>query len=237
LLIAFLVIESRASVPLMPLGILKLRNFAISNTVGLFWYAGLAPWVYFLALYLQQVLGYAPIKIGLAFLPMNVIMAAFSLGVSARLITRFGIRAPLATGLIIGAAGLALLARVPVDGSILQDVLPGMVLIGIGAGVAYSALLIASTSDVAPSDFGLASGIAGTARIVGGALGLAVLASLSAARTRSLLESGVEPALALTGGYRLALLVGAAWAGIAALLCIAFLRAATPSHATLARQR
>ena len=235
LLIAFLAIESRASAPLIPLGILKLRNFAISNTVGLLWYAGLAPWVYFLALYLQQVLGYAPINIGLAFLPMNVIMAIFSLGVSARLVTRFGIRATLATGLIIGAAGLALLARVPVDGTILRDVLPGMVLIGIGAGVAYSALLIASTSDVASSDFGLASGIAGTARIVGGALGLAVLASLSAARTSSLLESGTKTAFALTGGYRLALLVGAAWAAIAALLCIAFLRAATPSHTQRSR--
>ena len=111
-------------------------------------------------------------------------MAAFSLGLSAKLVMRFGIRAPLAVGLLVAAAGLALFARAPVDGSFLVDVLPGMVLLGIGAGIAFNPLLLAAMSDVGPADSGLASGMVNTAFMMGGALGLAVLASLAAARTR-----------------------------------------------------
>ena len=171
------------------------------------------------------------VLLGLAFLPANLIMAAFSLGLSARLVMRLGIRLPLATGLLLAAAGLALFARAPVDGNFALDVLPGMILLGLGAGVAFNPVLLAAISDVSPSESGLASGVVNTSFMMGGALGLAVLASLAAARTDNLLASGVSSPAALTGGYHIAFVVGAVFAAAAAFLSAVLLRAGHQAHA------
>ncbi|MBY4948247.1 DHA2 family efflux MFS transporter permease subunit [Cupriavidus respiraculi] len=238
LLLAFLLIESRVANPLMPLALFRLRNVAVSNVVGVLWAAAMFAWFFISALYMQLVLGYSPMQVGLAFLPANLIMAFFSLGLSARLVMRYGIRAPLAVGLLLAALGLALFARAPVDGVFLRDVLPGMLLLGLGAGVAFNPVLLAAMSDVRESDSGLASGVVNTSFMMGGSLGLAVLASLAAARTAGMAATGAAPAVALNGGYQLAFLVGALFATVAALLGGALLRtrtqppvAVTPSDA------
>jgi MFS family permease len=164
------------------------------------------------------VLGYSPLKVGLSFLPANLIMGAFSIGLSAKLVMRFGFRKPLATGLMLAAAGLLLFVRAPVDGSFLVDVLPSMILLGFGAGIAFNPVLLAAMSDVEPSESGLASGLVNTSFMMGGALGLAVLASIAASRSHSLRLGGASELSALTGGYHLAFLVGAAFAAAAAVV-------------------
>jgi EmrB/QacA subfamily drug resistance transporter len=229
LLITFLSIEARVRSPLMPLSLFKLRNVAVANVVGVLWAAAMFAWFFISALYLQLVLGYAPMQVGLAFLPANLIMAAFSLGWSAKLVMRFGIKLPLAGGLLVAAIGLALFARAPVDGQFVIDVLPAMLLLGLGAGIAFNPLLLAAMSDVQPSESGLASGIVNTSFMMGGALGLAVLASLAAAGTNDLLASGASPVIALNGGYRMAFIVGAVFAATAALLGGVLLRAGAPA--------
>jgi EmrB/QacA subfamily drug resistance transporter len=224
LLGSFLVIESRVQSPLMPLRLFKLRNIATSNVVGVLWAAAMFAWFFLSALYLQLVLGYSPLQVGLAFLPGNLIMAVFSLGLSAKLVMRYGIRAPLGVGLTLAAIGLILFARAPVDGTFLVDVLPSMILLGIGAGMAFNPVLLAAMSDVDQSEAGLASGIVNTSFMMGGALGLAVLASLAASRTETLLGSGESEVAALTGGYHVAFLVGAIFALAAAVIGAALLR-------------
>jgi EmrB/QacA subfamily drug resistance transporter len=231
LLALFLGIESRVRSPLVPLGLFRLRNVAVSNVVGVLWAAAMFAWFFLSALYLQLVLGYSPMKVGLAFLPANLIMGALSLGLSARLVMRFGIRRPLATGLLLAAAGLVLFARAPVDGSFAVDVLPSMILLGLGAGMAFNPVLLAAMSDVEPSDAGLASGVVNTSFMMGGALGLAVLASLAASRTDSLSAAGDGPLVALNGGYHAAFLVGALFAAAAGVLGGVLLRAEVPGTA------
>ncbi|MBO9664972.1 DHA2 family efflux MFS transporter permease subunit [Dokdonella sp.] len=229
LLFAFLVIEARARVPLMPLGLFRLRNLATANVIGVLWAAAMFAWFFLSALYMQLVLGYTPMQVGLAFLPANLIMAVCSLGVSAKLVMRFGIRLPLASGLMFAAIGLALFARAPVHGDFVLDILPAMLLLGFGAGIAFNPVLLAAMNDVAPSESGLASGIVNTSFMMGGALGLAVLASLAASRSSALAAAGADPAFALNSGYRAAFLVGACFAGLAALIGAALLRASMPA--------
>src|SRR5215218_5709479 len=224
LMAVFLAIESRVSSPLMPLRFFRLRNVSIANAVGMLWAAAMFAWFFLSALYLQLVLGYSPLKVGLAFLPANLIMGAFSIGLSAKIVMRFGIRRPLATGLLLAAAGLALFVRAPVDGNFLVDVLPSMILLGFGAGIAFNPVLLAAMSDVKPTEAGLASGIVNTAFMMGGALGLAVLASVAAQRTDTLLADGSDELSALTGGYHVAFLLGAIFAFAAAAVGAAFLR-------------
>jgi EmrB/QacA subfamily drug resistance transporter len=226
LLALFLGIEARVRTPLMPLGLFRLRSVAVANVVGVLWAAAMFAWFFISALYLQRVLGYSALQVGLAFLPSNLIMAAFSLGLSAKMVVRFGLRMPIAVGLLLAAAGLALFAFSPVGGSFAVHVLPGMTLLGLGCGMALNPVLLAAMSDVAPGESGLASGVVNTSFMMGGALGLAVLASLAAARTGSLLALGALPPAALTGGYHLAFMVGAAFAAAAALLSAILLRAA-----------
>jgi len=221
----FIGIEARVRNPLMPLRLFRLRNLATINVVGVLWTAAMFAWFFISALYMQLVLGYSAMQVGLAFLPANLIMAAFSLGISARMVMRYGIRMPLAAGLALTAAGLALFALSPVDGSFALHVLPGMTLLGIGCGMAMNPVLLAAMSDVEQSESGLASGIVNTSFMLGGALGLAVLASLAAARTESLLAAGAGTPVALAGGYQLAFVVGAVFAGAAALLGAVLLRA------------
>ncbi|KWE35213.1 DHA2 family efflux MFS transporter permease subunit [Burkholderia territorii] len=221
LLAVFIAIEARVAHPLMPLTLFAARNVALANVIGVLWAAAMFAWFFLSALYMQRVLGYGPLQVGLAFLPANLIMAAFSLGLSARIVMRFGIRGPIAAGLLIAACGLALFSRAPADGSFVWHVLPGMTLLGIGAGVAFNPVLLAAMSDVDPADSGLASGIVNTAFMMGGALGLAVLASLAAARTDALAAAHAGPLDALNGGYHVAFAVGAAFAAAAGLLGLA----------------
>ncbi len=227
LLALFIGIESRVRSPLMPLGLFKLRNVAVSNVVGVLWAGAMFAWFFLSALYLQLVLGYSPLEVGLAFLPGNLIMGALSVGLSARLVMRFGIKLPLTTGLLLAAVGLLLFARAPVDGSFVVDVLPSMILLGMGAGIAFNPVLLAAMGDVEPSEAGLASGVVNTSFMMGGALGLAVLASLAAARTDSLLAAGEDELAALAGGYHIAFAVGAVFAIAAAAIGAVLLHPST----------
>src|SRR5687768_12753104 len=151
-------------------------------------------------------------------------MGILSIGLSAKLVMRFGIRLPLATGLLFAALGLLLFARAPVDGNFVVDVLPAMILLGLGAGMAFNPVLLAAMSDVAPSESGLASGVVNTSFMMGGALGLAVLASLAAARTNDLIASGADSVVALSAGYRIAFALGCACALAGAVIGAAVIR-------------
>ncbi len=224
LLAAFLVIESRVRDPLMPLHLFRLRNLATANAVGMLWSGGMFAWFVISALYMQRVLSYNPLQVGLAFLPADVIMAVFSLGLSARLVIRYGVRLPPWVGLLIAAVGLVLFARAPLDGNYLAHVLPGMLLLGIGGGMAFNPLLLAAMNDVSEDVSGLASGIVNTSFMMGGALGLAILASIADAWTRQLQTAGADPVVALNGGYQLAFLVGAGLTALGALLAATLLR-------------
>lgn len=224
LLVAFVIIEARIRAPLIPLGLFRHRNLTVASLIGVLWCAAMFAWFFLSALYMQQVLGYDPFRVGLAFLPANLVMAACSVGLSARLVMRFGTRLPLGAGLAMAATGLALFARAPVDGRFVVDVLPAMMLLGLGAGIAFNPVLLAAMGDVAPDQSGLASGVVNTAFMMGGALGLAVLASLAAARTSALIGAGASTLAALNGGYHTAFLAGACAAAAAALAGIVLLR-------------
>lgn len=224
LLGVFVWIESRVQAPLMPLTLFKLRNVSVANGVAVLWAAGMFAWFFLSALYLQLVLHYSPLQVGLSFLPANVIMAIFSLGLSAKFVMRFGIKKPLSYGLLLAAIGLLLFVRAPVHGNFLYDVLPNMILLGVGAGSAFNPMLLAAMDGVPPDESGLASGIVNTAFMMGGSLGLAILASIAAFQTGSLLASGNSQLVALTGGYHAAFLVGTIFAGLAAFLSAILLR-------------
>ena len=224
LLAVFVAIEARVRAPLVPLGIFRLRNLTTANGIGILSAAAMFAAFFFSTLYLQLVLGYSPLQVGLAFLPQSLIMAACSLGLSARLVMRFGIKPPKITGLLLMTLALLLFARAPVDGSFVTDLLPSMILLGLGAGIGFNPIFLAAMSDVPQEESGLASGVVNTAFMMGGALGLAVLASLAASRTDSLLASGNGQLDALTGGYHVAFLVGAIFALGATVLGAALLR-------------
>jgi EmrB/QacA subfamily drug resistance transporter len=209
LLIAFVVIESRVAVPLVRLGLFRSRNLAVSNVVGVLWAAGMFAWFFMAALYLQQVLHYSALEVGLAFLPGNLVMMVCSVSISAKLVMRFGYRLPLGVGLALAAVGLVLLARAPLHASFAIDVLPSMLLLGFGAGIAFNPVLLAAMGEVAPEESGLASGAVNTSFMMGGALGLAVLASVAAAAS-----GGDSSPASLLDGYHLAF-------GVAALLSLA----------------
>ncbi|MDB5238987.1 MAG: transporter [Candidatus Parcubacteria bacterium] len=224
LLFIFIRIESRVGSPLMPLHLFRKRAVLIANVVGILWSAGMFAWFFLSALYLQLILGYSASQVGLSFLPSNLIMAAFSLGLSAKIVMRFGIRKSLTFGLSLVTIGLLLLARAPVGGSFLMDILPSMLLLGLGAGISFNPMLLAAMSDVEPSESGIASGIVNTAFMMGGSLGLAILASVAASRTASLTRSGVEAIASLNSGYHAAFLVGTVFVALAAIIAGTFLR-------------
>jgi MFS family permease len=209
LLAAFVVRQAGARNPLMPLRIFRSRNVSGANVIQALLVAGMFGMFFLGSLYMQQVLGYDALQIGLAFLPCTLVMGALMFKYSAVLITRFGARTTLLPGLVLIGVGLVLFTRAPVDGSYVTDLLPVMVLIAFGIGAAFPALMTLAMSGVAPSEAGLASGLVNTSAQVGGALGLAVLATLSAARTNHLVDGGRATASALTSGYHLAFLLGA----------------------------
>jgi EmrB/QacA subfamily drug resistance transporter len=215
LLVGFVVREARTATPLIPLRIFRSRNVSGANVIQALMVAGMFGMFFLGALYLQRVLGYDALEVGLAFLPVTVMIGTLSLGFSERLNMRFGARATLLPGLAFIVAGLAIFARTPVDGSYLTDVLPVMVLLGTGAGLSFPSLMTLAMSGATRSDSGLASGLVNTSLQVGGALGLAVLATLSTTRSANLLAGGESNASALTGGYHLAFLIGAALVAVA----------------------
>jgi MFS family permease len=200
--------ESRVASPLMPLRLFKIRNLTVANGSNLLWSGGMMSSFFVMALYLQLVLKYSPLQVGLAFLPSNILMGVLSIGFAARFIVRFGFRVPLVVSCVSCALGLALFVMAPAHGSFLLNVLPGTLLIGVGPGIGMAAVFLAAMSDVPPQDMGLASGLANTTPIIGGALGIAVTASVSATRTGSLVSHGVPHLLALNSGYHYAFAVG-----------------------------
>ena len=224
LAVAFVARESTARDPLIPLRMFRSRNVSGANVVQLLMVASLFGMFFLGVLFMQHVLGYSAIGTGFAFLPVSLGIGVFSLGFSARLINRFGAKATLLPGLALLAVGLGLLARAPVGASYGSDLLPSMVLLGAGAGLSFPSLMTLAMSGATASDSGLASGLVNTTMQVGGALGLAVLATLSTTRTTHLLATGVSHPSALTGGYHLAWVISASVAAAALLIGAPVLR-------------
>jgi EmrB/QacA subfamily drug resistance transporter len=232
LLVAFVGRQATAANPLLPLRIFRSRQVSGANLVQALMVAGMFGFQFLSALYLQEVLGYTPAQTGLAFIPITLAIGAISLGLAGPLNTRFGPRTVLLAGLALLVAGLALLARTPVHGDYVVDVLPAMVLLGIGAGLALPPVTMLAMSGATASDSGLASGLANTTQQVGGALGLAALATLATSRTDHLLASGHDTGSALTGGYHLAFGIGAALVAAAMILAAVVLRPHTATPPT-----
>ena len=224
LLGGFVARQATAATPLLPLRLLRSRPVAGANAAQVLMVGGLFGVFFLGVLYLQRVLGYDAIEIGLAFLPVSLGIGILSLGFSARLVMRFGPRAVLLAGLASIAGGLALFSQVPVDGSYVTDVLPAMLLIGAGGGLSFPALMALAMTGATAEDSGLLSGLVNTTQQVGAALGLAVLATLAASRSDSLLAGGDSQAAALTGGYTLAFGVAVGFLVAAFAIAVVVLR-------------
>jgi EmrB/QacA subfamily drug resistance transporter len=224
LLAGFVARESRAAHPLVPLSIFRSRNVSGANSVQMLAVGAMFGMFFLAVLYMQRVLGYSAVATGFAFLPVSGLIGLFSLGFSARLSLRYGAKTIVVPGLVLMTAGLALLTRVPVDGSYVTDLLPSMVLLGAGAGLFFPSLTTIAMSGVEPSEAGLASGLLNQSLQVGGSIGLAVLATLSATHTDTLVAQGESAHAALTGGYTLAFVIAAVLAGVATAVAASVLR-------------
>ncbi len=235
LLAAFLVRETTAKTPLIPLRIFRSRNISGANLIQVVSVAGMFSLFFLGSLYMQRVLGYDALQIGLAFLPGTVIMGVLSLGYSHKLVMKYGARTVMVPAFALITAGLVLFTQVPVDGDYVTHLLPTMILFGVGAGLGFPALMTVAMSDVAPQDAGLASGLVNTTAQVGGALGLALLATLATTRTGDLTANGDSLAAALTGGYHLAFMIAALLMAVAILIAVFVLQpsraAAQDAHA------
>ncbi len=229
LLAAFVLRQARIANPLMPLRLFKSRSVAGANVVQALLVAGMFGMFFLGALYLQQILGYDALGVGLAFLPATIVMGAMSLRFSGPVAARFGTQHTLVASLVFIGAGLLLFARTPVHGEYLTDVMPAMILIGLGAGLGFPALMTLAMSGATPEDSGIASGLVNTTVQVGGAVGLAVLATFAAERTDSLKAHGAAAAAALNSGYHLAYLIGAGLVAAAIVIAIAVLRPSAPA--------
>jgi EmrB/QacA subfamily drug resistance transporter len=224
LLAAFVAREATARSPLIPLRIFRTPNVAGANIIQVLSISGMFGMFFLGSLYLERVLHYDALRIGLAFLPVTLIMGILSIRYSDRLVTRYGARTVLLAGLLLITAGLVLFARAPVDGRFVWDVLPVMVLLGVGGGVAFPALMALAMSGATADDAGLASGLINTTAQVGAALGLAVLATLAAGRTEALRATGTPEPEALTGGYHLALWIGAVLLAASVVVALTMLK-------------
>jgi EmrB/QacA subfamily drug resistance transporter len=220
LLAAFVSRQARVATPLMPLRLFRSPNVTGANAVQALMVVGLYGMFFLGALYMQRILGYDPLEVGLAFLPTTLVMGAMSFNVSARLNLRYGPKATLIPAIAVVGVGLLLFARTPVNADYAVDILPSTLLLGLGAGLAFPSLMTLAMSGATPSDSGLASGLVNTSAQVGGALGLAVLATVASDRTESLRADGETVASALNSGFHLAYLIGVA--AIAAALVVAF---------------
>jgi EmrB/QacA subfamily drug resistance transporter len=235
LLAGFVLRQATARRPLLPLRIFRSRNVSGGNLAQALMVAAAIGFQFLISLYLQRVLGYGPIETGAAVVPTAVVIGILSLGFSARLNARFGPRAVLVVGLVLIAAALAVLTRLPADGRYLADILPSLLVLGAGAGLTLPAVTALAMSGATADDAGLASGLVNTTQQVGAALGLAVMASLATARTDRALAAGAGAAEALTGGYRLAFGVGVAFVVAAIVIAAVVLRpAGTATAATSA---
>jgi predicted MFS family arabinose efflux permease len=232
LLVAFVAREQRAANPLVPLRIFRSRVVSAANAVQALMVAGMFSMFFLGALYLQRVLGYDAIEVGLAFLPVALGIGILSAGFAPRMIVRYGGRAALLPGLALMAGGLAYFQRLPLDASYVVDLFPAMLMLGLGAGLSFPALMTLAMSGATPEDSGLASGLVNTTQQVGGALGLAVLATLSTTRTETLLAQGDATAAALTDGYRLAFVIATAVLLAALALAAVALHPAPVQHST-----
>ena len=230
--VLFVLIERSVSAPLVPLGIFRSRTIVVTNLVTALSGAAFFGWFFFSALYAQHVLGYDSLQTGLTFLPATLTMGALSLGLAAWIVARrVGPKTPLVVGMALLSIGLALFARAPVNGAFFPDILVPMFLLGLGAGVSFMPLFLIATADISPSESGLVSGLISTSQMIGGALGLALLAGLAAARTAAALSANEPPLEALNDGYHAAFLLGAALAAVTAVLALTQLRApAAPSQ-------
>ena len=224
LLIGFLAREATAALPLMPLRIFGSTTLAGANIVQMVGAGGMFGSFFLGSLYLEHVQGYRPLQIGLAFLPVTVLMGTLSVRYSERLVTRFGAHRVLVPGLVLIGAGLAGLAIAPVHASYLTDIFPATALLGLGAGLCFPPMMTLAMSGVAPSDAGLASGLVNTTAQVGGALGLAVLSTISSGRAATLRAAGRDELHSLTAGYHAAFWIATALIGAALLTALATLR-------------
>jgi hypothetical protein len=231
LVAAFVVRQARIPNPLMPLRLFRSRNVSGANVVQALLVAGMFGMFFLGALYMQRILGYDALQVGLAFLPATIMMGTMSIGLSERLIMRFGPRRTLLPGVALIGIGLLWFARTPVHGSYVTDLMPAMVVIGFGVGTAFPSLVTLAMSGATQSDSGLASGLVNTSLQVGGAIGLAVLATLASQRTSGQLAAGVSHDAALNSGYHLAYLIGAALVGVALTVAITVLRSPAPVEA------
>jgi EmrB/QacA subfamily drug resistance transporter len=228
LLIAFVAREATATNPLIPLRIFRVREVGASNAIQALLVAGMFGTFFMGSLYLQRILHYSPLEIGLAFLPLTLVMGVLSLRYSERLIMRFGPRRTLVPGMSLVLLGLLLFARTPTDGSYLRDVAPIMPLIGAGFAISGPSLVTLAMSGASQRDAGLASGLINTTTQVGGALGLAVLATLAATHSAHLERSGNSSASALNSGYHLAYLIAAGLTFVALAIAAIVLRERRP---------
>ena len=224
LLAAFVARQARIENPLMPLRLFQSRNVSGANVIMGLLVVGFFGMFFLGALYLQGILGYSALEVGLAFLPSCIVMGTLSLGYAEKLIMGIGPKATLVTGLSFATVGLLLFSRAPVDANYWVDIAPVQLLLGAGAGLSFPALMTLAMSGATPSDAGLASGLVNTTVQVGGAIGLAVLATLATSRTEGLRADGESVAAALNGGYHLAYLVGAALTVVAIVVALVALR-------------
>jgi EmrB/QacA subfamily drug resistance transporter len=224
LLAAFVLIERRSEAPLMRLGIFRNRMLSVADGVLLLVASGLFGMFFFASLYVQEILGYSPLKAGLAFLPVTagIVIGA---GLSQQLIKRFGVRNVSVVGITLGAAGLAVLTQLPVHGSYLGNLLSGLLPMSIGMGLTFVPITLMATGGVPENDAGLASGLFNTAQQVGGSLGLAILSTLAATQTSNLLNSGVAAIPARVSGYHVAFAAAAGMLALGAVIMAVGLRA------------
>ena len=221
---SFIVIERRTEAPLMPFSIFRLRSLTGANVGGFALGASIFGMIFIVTLFMQQVLGYSPLKTGVAWLAMSL-AALFSAIATSLVVERVGARYPIALGLILAAVGFGLLAGVPPDASYATDLLPGLLVFGTGLGMAFVAASIGALEGVAERDSGLASGLINTMQQVGGALGVAILATVALSHSSDLLARGDDPAVALTEGFSRALYVGVAFALLGAIGALVLIRA------------
>ena len=231
LLTGFVSRQALAATPLMPLRLFRSRNLSGANLIQALMVAAFFALFFLGSLDLQRVLHYGPLAIGLAFLPNTIAMAALSIGLAARLITRFGARTVLLVGLSCLAVGLLLFVRSPMHAEYVRDLLLPLILLGVGASLAFTSLSLIAMSGITPADSGLASGLLNTTTQVGAALGLAVLATLSTTRTGQLLTQGQGTLAALSGGFHLAWAVGAGLVLVTIVLAATLLKSESAAQA------
>jgi EmrB/QacA subfamily drug resistance transporter len=224
LIVAFVARQGRIANPLVPLRMFRLRMLSSTNAIGGLVVLGLFGWFFLSALYLREVLGYSALGTGIAYLPASLAIGGVSFAVAPVAVARFGGRATQVTGALLLAAGIALFTRAPVDATYAVDVLPGMLLLGIGAGLSFMPLVTMAMESVEESEAGVASGLVNTSQQIGGAIGLAALVSIATAHTNGLLAGGEPAPQALTSGFQIGFAIAAGALVVAAGLAFALLR-------------